>query len=66
MTDQPEWNLGTWEGNRRRQHREFLALSFREKLNAVEQLSEVARFFAERRRAKGLPVRETGIGYRPR
>ncbi len=58
MSDAVDWSVATWEGNRRQQHREFLALSFREKLKVIEQLGEVAAFFAERRRARGLPVRE--------
>lgn len=45
-----------WEAHRIRQHREFLALSLREKLVVLEQLAEVAEHFAARRRARGLPV----------
>jgi hypothetical protein len=56
MHEQVDWSLATWEGNRRRQHQDFLALSFREKLRIIEQLGEVADAFAERRRARGLPV----------
>jgi len=56
MREQVDWNLATWEGNRRRQHQDFLALSFREKLRIIEQLGEVADVFAACRRARGLPV----------
>jgi hypothetical protein len=42
MGEDIDWTLTTWEGSRRRQHREFLALSFREKLQVVEDLAEVA------------------------
>ena len=62
MTDYPDWSLATWEGNRRRQHQDFRALPFREKLKVLEELGEVARFFAERRKARGLPVHERGLG----
>ena len=55
MRDEIDWSLTTWEGNRRQQHRDFLRLSFREKLEVIEQLSEMADFFASRRRARGLP-----------
>lgn len=56
MNEEVDWNLTTWEGNRRQQHREFLALSFREKLGVIEELGEVVSFFAQRRQARGLPV----------
>jgi hypothetical protein len=47
-----DWSSTSWEGNRLRQHREFLALPFREKLRRLEQMAEVAAFFAARRRAR--------------
>jgi len=50
MTD--DWGATSWEGNRLRQHREYLALPFREKLRRLEQLAEVAAFFAARRRGE--------------
>lgn len=66
MPDDADWTLATWEGSRRRQHQEFLALPFREKLAAVEELSVIAAFFAERRKARGLPVSAPGVrGGRP-
>lgn len=46
MTEEIDWTLATWEGTRRRQHREFRALSFREKVRVLEQLDEVARALA--------------------
>ncbi len=54
--DDFDWSVATWEGNRRQQHLEFLRLPFRRKLEIIEQLGEVSMFFAERRRARGLPV----------
>lgn len=56
MTDDVDWSLTTWEGNRRRQHRDFLKLSFREKLEVVEHLGEVAAFFLECHRARKVPA----------
>jgi hypothetical protein len=58
MADQPDWTLVTWEGNRRRQHREFQALTFREKLRVIESLGEVTAFFARRAKARVAAVRE--------
>ncbi|MGH6691048.1 MAG: hypothetical protein ACREF4_10265 [Gammaproteobacteria bacterium] len=56
MADDAVWRLGTWEGNRRRQHEEFRALPLREKIAVIEQLAEVTELFAARRRARGLAV----------
>lgn len=56
MADASGWDAANWEGQRRQQHREFRALPLREKLEIIEQLGEVAAFFAERRKARGLPV----------
>lgn len=56
MRDDAVWRLGTWEGNRRRQHQEFRALPLRDKIAIIEQLGEVTELFAARRRMRGLPV----------
>jgi hypothetical protein len=56
MVIETDWSLATWEGNRRQQHLEFLRLPFRRKLEIIEELGEITMFFAERRRARGLPV----------
>ena len=61
MPDEPDWTLATWEGNRRIQHREFQALSFREKLRIIESLGEVTDFFA--RRASIRAVKEADRPY---
>ena len=45
----PTVSLGTFDGLRRAQHAEFMALSFREKLERLEQMAEVA----ERLRLRG-------------
>lgn len=60
MAEPIDWSITTWEGNRLRQHREFRALPFREKMEVIEQLGEVGALFAERRRSRGMPVRDRG------
>ncbi len=62
MVDRADWSTATWEGNRRRQRQDFLALPFREKLERIERLGEVAALFARRRRSHGLRVRERPEG----
>ena len=37
-----DWSLGTFDGLRRAQQAEFMALSFREKLERLAQMAEVA------------------------
>ena len=56
MAEGTDWEAATWEGHRRRQHRDFQRLPLREKLAIIEQLGEVAAFFVQRRTARGLPV----------
>ena len=56
MSDEADWECATWEGNRRQQHREFLALSFQEKLVILDQPSEVTQWFAARRRQRIAPA----------
>lgn len=46
-----DWSLGTHEGVRRAQEREFLALGFRERLERIEQMCEVATRLAGQGRA---------------
>jgi hypothetical protein len=52
VAEKTDWSLGTYEGNRQRQHEEFRALAFRQKLCVIEELGRVARYFAGRRGAK--------------
>jgi hypothetical protein len=61
MADEIDWSLTTWEGNRRRQHEEFLRLSFRQKVAVIEQLNEVAAAFAALRQ-KRLEQERGGTG----
>lgn len=48
MPDETDWSAATIAGNRRRQHEEFRALSFREKIICIEQMSAVAARLAPR------------------
>lgn len=45
-----DWSLTTWEGSRRAQLRRWLSLTLRERLEAVEEMDELARHFEEMRR----------------
>lgn len=51
MNQIPEhlWKLTTWEGSRREQLRRWRALTLREKLQAVEDMAELAAKLAEAR-----------------
>ena len=49
MSDPIDWSLTTWEGNRRRQHAEFRALPFREKILMIEQMGDVSAIFGSPR-----------------
>lgn len=56
LPDDIDWSLTTFEGNRRRQHQEFRALTFREKLAALEDMAEIVALFAGRKTAGGGTV----------
>jgi GrpB-like predicted nucleotidyltransferase (UPF0157 family) len=51
-----DWALCTRDGARRAQLRAFRRLGLREKLEAVQQLCDLSRTLAARRREKGLRV----------
>jgi hypothetical protein len=57
MPDEADRTVARWAGSRRHQHQALQALPFREKLAVVEELSDLAAFFTERRNARGLPFR---------
>lgn len=59
-----DWSLTTWKGSRLQQHREFYALPFRRKLEAIEELSVLARQFQEHRKRQGLPYISIETGER--
>lgn len=46
------WAETTWEGNRRAQLRRALELTLRERLQAVEDMAEIAERFAQMRDSK--------------
>ena len=62
MADDAVWRLGTWDGNRRRQHEEFRALPLREKIAVIEQLAEVTALFAARWRRGRMAARARAGG----
>jgi hypothetical protein len=66
MTAQEEseidWSLTTWKGSRLQQHREFLALPFRRKLEVIEELDDLGRRFQEWRKSRGLPCIDPATG----
>ena len=51
------WKETTWEGNRRAQLRRALELTLRERLQAVEDMAEVAKRFQEMRLSSDDPDR---------
>lgn len=53
-SDSVDWSVTTFEGNRLRQHQEFMRLSFREKLLVIERLGELTPLFESARR-RGEP-----------
>ena len=67
MAESVDWSLTTFEGNRRRQHLEFLQLPFREKLLVIERLGEVAALLTSARdTGQTLPVSEQTRDGNPR
>jgi hypothetical protein len=50
-----DWSLTTWKGSRLQQHREFLALPFRRKLEVNEELFDLGSRMLEWRKSRGLP-----------
>lgn len=60
MNSIPEdaWEETTWEGNRRAQLRHALELTLRERLQAVEDMAEVAQRFEEMRKRRNSLERE--------
>jgi hypothetical protein len=62
MHDPIDWSLTTFEGLRRHQHQEFMALSFREKIAVIEQLEQIAASFTARREARQQQHKTRGEG----
>lgn len=44
------WQLCTWEGNRRLQIRHGLSLTLRQRMQAVEEMADLARYFEQLRK----------------
>ncbi len=66
MPESIDWSQATFEANRLRQHEAFRALPFREKLERLEQMNEVVRWFAtkntviDHERDQNSPSRQSG------
>ncbi|MGH8612212.1 MAG: hypothetical protein ACREYF_09275 [Gammaproteobacteria bacterium] len=66
--DDIDWSLTSWEGSRRAQLRLWLALTVRERLQAIEEMAEVAARIAgsprlsERNAATDTPASVAGGG----
>lgn len=57
-----DWSLCTWKGSRREQHRSYLALPFRRKLELLEEMCDHVRWTMENRRRQGLPYVDPHTG----
>lgn len=57
IPDNIDWSLTSWEGSRRAQLRRWCTLSLRQKLLALDEMTEIAEHFAR--------MRETGKMRRP-
>ena len=44
-----DWDQTTWEGSRRAQLRQWLKLTLRERLQAVENMAEISQHFQQMR-----------------
>ena len=57
-----DWSLCTWKGSRRSQHQDFYSLSFRRKMEVIEEMNEFAQSFLESRKRRGLPYIDPATG----
>ena len=59
MVDKPEidWEITTWEGSRREQLRRWQALTLRERLQAVEDLGELAKRLRDMPKKHGVDLK---------
>ena len=48
-SDDVDWSVTTWEGNRRAQLRQWCKLSLRERLDALDTMHDLAETFANAR-----------------
>ncbi len=52
-----DWSLTSWEGSRREQLRRWRLLSLRQRLLALEQMSEIAECFGRMRESRKVRAR---------
>ena len=57
MSPDFDWSATTWEGHRRAQQEEFMRLPFREKIQIMEDLGEVAEVLRKGRETRDDPQR---------
>ena len=50
-----DWSVTTWEGSRREQLRRWAKLSFREKMEALEKMGDLALKILAHHKKRGLP-----------
>jgi len=53
--EQIDWSLATWKGSRLKQHRDYLALPFRRKIELIEEMCDASRRITEIQKQQGLP-----------
>ena len=59
-----DWSLTTWKGSRRKQHEEFHAIPFSQKLEIIEEMNQHALATLDERRARGVPYIDPYTGER--
>ena len=62
---EPGWETATWEGSRRAQLRATLALTVRERLQALQELAELAERLAAMPRTQGQDTQTGGSSRQP-
>jgi hypothetical protein len=65
MSSSPDWNAATWEGSRRAQIRRNLRLTVRERLEALEDLTETSDRLARTASETPTESRPPPFGQRP-
>ncbi len=58
-----DWQATTWEGNRREQLQRTLKFTLRERLQAVEDMAEVARRFEEMRLRRSVADQQNAVEF---
>lgn len=65
MRDDIDWESTTWEGHRKRQHEDFLALSFREKMVRIEEMGRAVAMLGRRVSEPAAPSSTSYASDRP-